>query len=122
METKFADNWDIGCNGIIIVHMSYWKLNVSGYLYLVSSWGCTYWYDSHIEWYFSSPAWKVGVLNGNKGILHEYGLDDFIQIQHNVDYHGHYDDIKYTPPGNWPKFILISWENFKDACMSLLPN
>ena len=37
---------------------------------------------------------KVGVLNGNKGILHEYGLDDFIQILHDGDDHGQDDDIK----------------------------
>ena len=26
------------------------------------------------------PPAEVGVHNGNKGVLHEYGLDDFIQI------------------------------------------
>ena len=40
------------------------------------------------------PPAEVGVHNGNEGILHEYGLDDFIQILHDGDDHGQDDDIK----------------------------
>ena len=37
---------------------------------------------------------KFGVHNINEWNLHEYGLDNFIQIQHDGDYHGQDDDIK----------------------------
>ena len=67
------------------------------------------------------PPAEVRVHNVNKGILHEYGLDDFIQIQHEGDYHGHDYDINDIPPGNWPKGIILSYYNFKDFCMSIVP-
>ena len=54
-----------------------------------------------------NPSAKVGVNNGNETVLHEYGLDDFIQIQHNGNVHGQDDDIKYTPYENLPKGIMI---------------
>ena len=46
------------------------------------------------------PPEEVGFHNGNERILHEYRLDYFIQIQHDVDDHGQDDDIKDTPPVN----------------------
>ena len=46
------------------------------------------------------PPAEVGVHNGNEVIMHKYGLDYFIQIQHDGDDHGQDDGIKYTPPGN----------------------
>ena len=46
------------------------------------------------------PTSYVGVHNGNEVIMHKYGLDYFIQIQHDGDDHGQDDGIKYTPPGN----------------------
>ena len=37
---------------------------------------------------------------GNEGIMYKYGLDDFILIHHYGEYHGRYDDTKYTLTGN----------------------
>ena len=54
-----------------------------------------------------SPPVEFGVHNRNEVILHEYGLDDFIQIQNVGDDHGRDDDIKDTPPGNWTTVILV---------------
>ena len=48
----------------------------------------------------AQPPAEVGVHNRNEVILHKYGLDDFIQIQHDGDDHGQDNGIKYTPPGN----------------------
>ena len=46
------------------------------------------------------PTAEVLVHNGNEAIIHEYGLDYFIQIQHDGDDHGQGGDIKDTLPGN----------------------
>ena len=67
------------------------------------------------------PPSEVGVHNGNEGILNEHGLEDSIEIQHYGDDHGQDDDIIDNPPRTWPKGLLISRENFKYVCMSLLP-
>ena len=37
---------------------------------------------------------EVGVHNRNEVIMHEYWLDAFIQIQHDVNEHGQGDDIR----------------------------
>ena len=42
------------------------------------------------------PPAEFGVNNGNEIVMHEYGLDDFVQVQHDGDYHGQYDNIKDT--------------------------
>ena len=46
------------------------------------------------------PPTEFGVNNTNEGILNEYGLDDFILIQHYGYDHGQDDDIKYPPHVN----------------------
>ena len=53
------------------------------------------------------PPAEVGFQNGNEGILHEYGLDGVIQIQHDGDDLCQDDDIKENSPGNLPKVLLI---------------
>ena len=46
------------------------------------------------------PPEEVGFHNGNKLILQEHKLEYFIQIRHNGDDHGQYDDINDIPHGN----------------------
>ena len=54
-----------------------------------------------------NPPSEFGVHNGNETVLHEYGLDNFIQMQHDGNAHVQDDDIKDNLYANLPTGILI---------------